>query len=474
MRLFFLLLVLFSLGGCLNPWKLPPISTAKDEHTGDSNGTQHSTQQQDSPSLRPVSGKITRTFSDGSHYEGEAQNSEPHGEGSLVWPDGARYTGMFRQGQRTGYGVFSWPSGNRFEGEFKNGKRHGRGKFIWSNGARYSGTYQMGKKHGAGVFQHTNKTVEVCYKIPKRQTQYWDNGKLTIENGPLQDEPLPDLDREARLHPVKTTFHPRMSWYLSKITQPPIDAKPVRQVAALPQSRRWHHTQTGMTFASVPSGCFQMGSNNHAANEKPPHEVCLDAFWIGVHEVTQGVWQQRMGTLPEQSQTGENLPVENVSWNDVQNFIKTLNRSGPTQFRLPNEAEWEFACRSAGRQEPFCGGNAVNDLAWHKENSGNHAHPIGERQANDLGLYDMSGNVWEWVTDWYDANYYQRSPKNNPKGPATGRSKVFRGGSWLSAPRFLRSSLRYDLAPDRGYNLLGMRLVAIPPSAVNTIGVTYE
>lgn len=456
----------------MGSWKGPSTPNAGDRNSEERAGTQHVQQPQISPSRPSVSEAFIRTFPDGSHYEGESREGEPHGEGTLVWPDGARYTGVFQQGRRTGYGVFSWPSGNRFEGEFLDGKRHGRGTFTWASGARYTGAYRMGEKHGTGVFQDANKTVEVCYKEPERQRQRWEHGQLTVRNMPLQDESPPDLDYEARMHAVKPTFHARMSRQLSRVPRAPVVTKPVNPLVPLvplPQPRIWHHTQTGMAFAAVPSGCFQMGSDHHAANEKPPHEVCLDDFWIGVHEVTQGVWQQQVGTLPEQSRTGETLPVENVSWNDVQHLIEKLNRTGPTQFRLPSEAEWEFACRSAGQEEPFCGGRAVNNLAWHKENSDDHAHPTGKRQENGLGLYDMSGNVWEWVNDWYDPNYYQRSPTRNPKGPVTGRTKVFRGGSWRSAAKFLRSTLRYDLAPDRGYHLLGIRLVAIPPSAMRTM-----
>lgn len=498
MRNIILLTALFFLGGCFGPLKAPALFDTKDGQAGEEAQAGQATE----PS-KAASQPVVKTFPEGALYEGSMQDGIPHGEGVLSWPDGAQYAGAFHQGKRTGHGIFTWPSGNRFEGEFKDGRRHGQGIFTWANGARYTGTYRMGEKHGTGVFQHANKTVEVCYRVPDRQGQQWEDGQLMTENMPLPDELLPDLMREAQRHPAELTpskpprragstaftervpagatasteklpagttgaaLRMRMSRHLS-ITQQTVQASPATlQPVSLPPARLWRHPQSGMVFARVPAGCFEMGSDRDTASEKPRHTVCLDAFWMGVHEVTQNVWRHYMGILPEQSREGAGLPVENVSWNDTQNFVTQLNHEGPAQFRLPSEAEWEFACRSAGREELFCGGHAVDLLAWHKGNSLNQVHPVGKRQANGLGLYDMSGNVWEWVADWYDAHYYSRSPDKNPKGAATGRSKVLRGGSWLSAPKFLRPSLRYDLAPDRGYHLLGVRLVAIPPDDIS-------
>ena len=218
-----------------------------------------------------------------------------------------------------------------------------------------------------------------------------------------------------------------------------------------------------MTFVPIEAGCFQMGSNEGPANETPEHTVCLESFWMGTHEINQYQWQKIMGILPEQARVGDTLPVENVSWNMVNHAIQTLNSNGSAQFRLPTEAEWEYACREGGKSQPFCGGSDVDLIAWHIGNSTNQIHPTGTLNANMLGLFDMSGNVWEWVADWYDPNYYKHAPTNNPKGPSNGVAKVFRGGAWLSEPKFLRTTLRYDLAPERGYHLLGFRLVAIPP-----------
>ena len=437
--LLFFAAVLF-LGGCLGTWG-PSVTTVP----------------------------LSRSYPDGTRYEGESHQGIPHGEGSLTWPDGARYTGHFDHGQRTGIGTFQWPSGNRFEGTFKDGKRHGTGSFIWAHGARYTGTYRQGKKHGAGIFEQSGKTVEICRDAPMRREQRWRNGRLIHDKIALPDQPCARLTHTTGKQATPLRFRLRMSQRLSTRTPAPSPSPSPAGVVSislppLPASPRiWHDERTGMAFTQVPAGCFQMGSSDHESNEKPPHTVCLDTFWIGVHEVTQGTWQKEMGTLPPQSTFGTELPVDNISWHDVQHLLTKLNGTGKTRFRLPSEAEWEYACRSGGRRTLFCGGESINTVAWHKENSDNRVHPVGGRQANALGVHDMSGNVWEWVSDWYDPHYYRRSSTHNPSGPPTGRTKVFRGGSWGSAPKFSRATLRYDLAPDRSYHLLGLRLIATPP-----------
>lgn len=216
---------------------------------------------------------------------------------------------------------------------------------------------------------------------------------------------------------------------------------------------------TGMEFLSVPGGCFQMGDNTGDADEKPAHQVCLDDYYIGKYEVTQGQWQQLMGTSPSFfSSCGKNCPVESINWDEAQDFISKLNRLNDRTFRLLTEAEWEYACRSGGKEERYCGGDDVNAVAWFDKNSQSQPHPVGGKQPNGLGIYDMSGNVWEWVTDHYQKNYYSNAPPNNPEGPATGLKRVMRGGSWYNDPRNVRARIRGGDEPDHRSINLGFRV----------------
>jgi formylglycine-generating enzyme required for sulfatase activity len=216
---------------------------------------------------------------------------------------------------------------------------------------------------------------------------------------------------------------------------------------------------TGMQFVYIPQGCFQMGSSNVGAHEQPVHEVCLDGYWMGKHEVAQGQWRKVMDGNPAHFQKGDDYPVEMVSWNDVQEFISELNKKSGKQFRLPTEAEWEYACKAKGN-DTYCGGENINYLAWYSVNSiSTGSHPVGTKQKNDFGLFDMTGNVWEWCQDWFEENYYRNSPRNNPQGPASGSNRVYRGGSWDNGAGYARSAFRYCDAPDQRWSNLGFRLV---------------
>ncbi|MEN6423126.1 MAG: formylglycine-generating enzyme family protein [Smithella sp.] len=222
---------------------------------------------------------------------------------------------------------------------------------------------------------------------------------------------------------------------------------------------------TGMEMIFVKGGCFQMGDTfgDGYSQEKPVHEVCVSDFYMGKYEVTQGQWQRIMGNNPSHfSSCGANCPVENVSWNDVQGFIEKLNSRTGKRYRLPTEAEWEYAARSGGKSEKYAGGDDVDAVAWYFSNSGSRTHPVGQKQPNGLGLYDMSGNVWEWCNDWYGDKYYNQSPRDNPGGPSSGSSRVFRGGSWFNLAARTRAANRYWNFPDFRDLIRGFRL-ALPP-----------
>ena len=215
-------------------------------------------------------------------------------------------------------------------------------------------------------------------------------------------------------------------------------------------------------------GSFNLGATSEQGSdayedEKPVHRVTVSDYYIGQTEVTQALWQAVMGTNPSNFK-GTNLPVEWVSWNDCQTFIEKLNSLTGRTFRLPTEAEWEFASRGGNnsRGYKYSGSNYIDDVAWYTNNSNSKTHAVATKQANELGIYDMNGNVWEWCSDWYDSNYYKNSDSNNPRGAHTGSSRVHRGGSWDSDARYCRVSYRRDFTPDfRDYNL-GLRLVLRP------------
>lgn len=229
------------------------------------------------------------------------------------------------------------------------------------------------------------------------------------------------------------------------------------------RGRLWTDSTTGMEFVWVPGGCYQMGCGPWQIacdkNEKPAHEVCVEGFWIGRTEVTQGQWEKIMGSNPSYFKKGGNYPVEQVSWDNAKDFIRKLRNQSGKGYRLPSEVEWEYAARSGGKEEKYAGGSNLDAVAWYDGNSGNTTHPVAQKRANGLGLYDMSGNVWEWCQDWYGKDYYASSPRSNPCGPSTGSYRVNRGGGWGYGDWSSRSSIRSISRPGLRYNSLGLRLV---------------
>ena len=212
----------------------------------------------------------------------------------------------------------------------------------------------------------------------------------------------------------------------------------------------------------VEGGMFMMGATSEQgseaeSDEKPAHQVTLSSFSIGKYEVTQEEWEAVMGSNPS-SFKGMKLPVEQVSWNDCQDFIRKLNQLTGKHFRLPTEAEWEYAARggSKSRGYKYAGGNDLGNVAWYWDNSGSKTHEVGQKQPNELGLYDMSGNVWEWCQDWYGS--YSSTSQTNPTGSSSGSSRVRRGGSWNCYAGNCRVSLRYYRTPGDRSSYLGLRL----------------
>ena len=215
-------------------------------------------------------------------------------------------------------------------------------------------------------------------------------------------------------------------------------------------------------MVKVEGGTFMMGATsemkNPNSNEKPVHQVTLtNDYYMGKYEVTQALWQAVMGSNPSEYK-GDNLPVETVSWNDCQKFISKLNSLTGRMFRLPTEAEWEYAARGGkeSRGYQYSGSSNISDVAWYDENSGSKTHPVGTKQANELGIYDMTGNVWEWCSDWYSS--YSSSSQTNPTGSDSGSARVSRGGGWFNDASYCRLSVRFYYTPDFRLDILGLRL----------------
>jgi formylglycine-generating enzyme required for sulfatase activity len=212
----------------------------------------------------------------------------------------------------------------------------------------------------------------------------------------------------------------------------------------------------------VEGGRFMMGSNSGDDDEKPVHEVELSSYYIGENEVTQAQWKAVMGNNPSYFKDCDQCPVENVSWNDVQDFIRKLNELTGKNYRLPTEAEWEFAARDGGKScgYKYSGSNLFSSVGWYKGNSSDKSKPVGSKQANELGIFDMSGNVWEWCSDWYGS--YSGTFQRNPQGASSGQNRVLRGGSWSSEASNCRVTVRNSYNPEIRINSNGFRLVLSP------------
>jgi formylglycine-generating enzyme required for sulfatase activity/serine/threonine protein kinase len=233
------------------------------------------------------------------------------------------------------------------------------------------------------------------------------------------------------------------------------DAEAKRKAAEAATSRSSDPFAGQMKYLS--GGSFSMGSNENS-NEKPIHTVTVSGFSISKYEVTQKQWRDIMGTSPSYFKNCDNCPVEQVSWNDIQDFLRKLNAQTGKRYRLPTEAEWEYAARG-GQSYTYAGSDNIGGVAWYGSNSGSKTHPVGQKSANGYGLYDMTGNVWEWCSDWYGSDYYSSSPSSNPKGPSSGANRVLRGGSWNFNAEYCRTANRDTDTPTYRDSSFGFRLV---------------
>ncbi len=306
------------------------------------------------------------------------------------------------------------------------------------------------------------------------------------------DEPGSDVNQDGVVNGADLAFvlgawgpcvtTPAWATLIEAFPDPAVVTDPALRAAITATGLAWRvkDTATQIEFVLIPPGSFQMGCSTSQLYgcyswESPVHTVTLtNAFYLGRYEVTQAQWTARMGSNPSyfQSASAEvpaaqvpNRPVERVSWNTIQGFLSQ------TGMRLPTEAEWEYAYR-AGTTTAFHGFtgylSGTNDdallgnIAWYDINSNSQTRPVGGKLGNGFGLHDMSGNVWEWVNDWYSSSYYSSSPQNNPTGPTTGSYRVFRGGSWSSNSGSCRASNRGGGTPSVTLNVIGFRVARAP------------
>ena len=269
-----------------------------------------------------------------------------------------------------------------------------------------------------------------------------------------------------------------------------IDGQEVKQKNFSDETIDFNVKGVSFKMVRVEHGSFMMGAVNSNLDERPMHRVTLTSdYYIGETQVTQALWEAVMGDNPSYSEgddpleilreivggssnssyfRGGDLPVESVSWDVCQEFIKKLNQKLSKQlagwrFELPTEAEWEYAARGGNKSNgfEFAGSNNIDYVAWYKGNSNSHTHPVKTKRPNVLGLYDMSGNVMEWCSDWHNDVYYHVSPSSNPPGPNWGKERVLRGGSFANDSKFCRISCRAHNFPDYREKFIGFRLVLV-------------
>ena len=244
-------------------------------------------------------------------------------------------------------------------------------------------------------------------------------------------------------------------------------------------------SDSGMEMVLIPEGRFVMGDADEI--DAPPHEVVLSPFYMDKNLVTQSEYERVMGENPSRWKGGDN-PVEQVRWSDAVKYCNKRSELEGLQpcydletwqcdfeasgYRLPTEAEWEYACRAGTKTAYYFGDNKskLSDHAWFEDNAGDKPHPVGGRPANPWGLYDMHGNVWQWCNDFYQVDYYQNSPEKDPRGPQTGENKVVRGGAWKFSADSCRSGYRYNENPGYsdvcfGYDIYGFRCVRNAPDS---------
>ena len=306
-----------------------------------------------------------------------------------------------------------------------------------------------------------NKMVNGSNGVAQTTLPVGQHSYIVFCNGYESEEGMVKLKASAPSNLQITLTKEATTTQQSTVSQPTVAQQPVVQPMVTNGDNISIPVKDGISIdmVRVEAGTFVMGTAESYKDEIPTHQVTLtNDYYIGKYEVTQALWQAVMGNNPSNFK-GENLPVENVSWKDCQEFLSKLNNTTGKTFRLPTEAEWEYAARGGkkSRGYQYSGSSNLSDVAWYEDNSGNKTHDVGSKQANELGIYDMSGNVWEWCQDKYGK--YSSSSQTNPTGANSGSKRVIRGGSWEIIDWGCRSSCRYGNTPDDRGNSFGLRLV---------------
>ncbi len=284
------------------------------------------------------------------------------------------------------------------------------------------------------------------------------DGDIYLDNAFIKKASANNKITLRNIETGKHTFEIRGSSPFSETIQVEKDRKTLINAKSA-NTAGYTETTSGLNLEMifVEGGFFYMGSNNGDVDEKPVHTVQVGSLYIGKCEVTQAQWRTVMGSNPSFHKDCDNCPVEQVSWDDAQKFISKLNQMTGKQYSLPTEAEWEYAARGGQKSKgyTYSGSNSLGDVGWYNDNSGPATHPVAQKQANELGIYDMSGNVWEWCNDWYKGY-----PGSSGVTDYTGSLRVFRGGCWIYDARDCRSANRDDYSPAGRGIIVGFRLAS--------------
>ena len=330
---------------------------------------------------------------------------------------------------------------------------------LYNNGEKKSeGTLKDGEPDGVWTYWHENgqKESEGTYKNGKEDgkwTRWYENGQKRVEKNYKDGEEIGSTDWEYYSNGQK------------RVERNYKDGK---------EDGKWTYwNEDGREifpiipeFVAVKGGTFQMGSNSGRIDEKPVHSVTVSDFNISKTEVTFEQYDAFCDAIgrdkPDDEGWGRgNRPVIYVDWQDAFDYCEWMSKTTGETYRLPTEAEWEYAARGGNKSKGYrySGSNGIDAVGWYNDNSGGKTHPVAQKQPNELGLYDMSGNVWEWCSDWYSDSYYRSSPKNDPQGPNSGSSRVLRGGSWYYSGYYCRVAVRFRDNPvsrcfDSGFRLV--------------------